>query len=117
VSNNRWRILHICILTFIFVLLTLFYYSQLLYGVPIIGQSAGFSSGASLGYAIERIIYILLIVYAGWSLGLVAGISTLVASSLAMLPQAVIMYPQSVDALLEVLAALAIGGMGITGKL
>jgi two-component system sensor histidine kinase DegS len=113
VSNNRWRILHICILTFIFVLLTLFYYSQLLYGVPIIGQSAGFSSGASLGYAIERIIYILLIVYAGWSLGLVAGISTLVASSLAMLPQAVIMYPQSVDALLEVLAALAIGGMGI----
>jgi two-component system sensor histidine kinase DegS len=113
VSKNRWQILHICVLTFIFVLLTSFYYDQPLNGIPIIGQLAVFSSGASLGYAVERVIYILLIVYAGWSLGILAGISTLAASALAMLPQAVIMYPQSVDALIESLAAVAIGGLGI----
>jgi two-component system sensor histidine kinase DegS len=114
VLNNKWRVLHICILTFIFIVLTLLQFNEPLKGVPVIGQSAAVLYGGSLGYAIERVIYIFLIVYASLALGLVAGISTLVASSLVMLPPAVIMYPQSVDALIESLAALAIGGLCIT---
>jgi len=56
----------------------------------------------------------LLIVYAGWSLGLRSGIAILVASALAMLPEAIITYPNPTDAILESLAALAIGGLSIT---
>jgi len=52
-------------------------------------------------------------VYAGWFLGLWAGITTLVASAIAMVPQALILNAYPVDSLVETLAALAIGGMGI----
>lgn len=111
--SNKWRIVHTCILTFVFLLLTLFHYNKFLVGIPLVGQLATVSFLSSFIYALERIIYILLIVYAGWSLGLRSGITTLVASAVAMVPQAVIMNPDPVDALIESLAALAIGGMGI----
>jgi two-component system sensor histidine kinase DegS len=111
---NRWRIFHICVLVLVFLLLTLFHYSKLLAGIPIIGQLTPVSFPGSLTYALERVIYILLIVYASWSLGLRFGIATLVVSALAMLPQAVILYPDPTDAIIESLAALAIGGLGIT---
>jgi two-component system sensor histidine kinase DegS len=112
--SNRWRTFHICILTFAFLLLTLFHYNKLLVGIPIIGQLAPVSFLDLLRYAIDRVIYILIIVYAGWALGLRFGIATLVASALAMLPQAIMMYPDPVDAIIESLAALVIGGLGIT---
>ncbi len=112
--SNRWRILNICILTFAFLLLTLFHYNKLLPGIPIIGQLAPVSFLGSLRYAIDRVIYVLLIVYAGWTLGLRFGIATMVASAMAMLPQAITMYSDPVDAVTESLAALAIGGLGIT---
>ena len=111
--SNRWRIFHICILTFAFLLLTLLHYNKLLVGIPVIYQLAPVSFTDSLRYAIERVIYILLIVYAGWSLGIRFGIATLVASALAMLPQVIIMYSNPVDAIIESLAALTIGGLGI----
>lgn len=112
--SNRWRIFHICILTFVFLFLTLFHYNKLLADIPIIGQLAPVSFLDLLGYAIERVIYILLIVYAGWSLGIRFGIATLVASALVMLPQAIVMYPDPIDAVIESLAAVAIGGLGIS---
>jgi PAS domain S-box-containing protein len=68
----------------------------------------------SLRYAIERFIYILLIVYAGWALGIRFGIATLVASALAMLPLAILASPNPIDATIESIAALTIGGLGIS---
>jgi len=53
-------------------------------------------------------------VYAGWALGIRYGIATLVASTLAMLPEAITTYPDPIDAILESLAALAVGGLSIT---
>jgi two-component system sensor histidine kinase DegS len=112
--TNRWRVFHICILTFLFLLLTLFHYNKLLAGVPVIGQPAPLSFLGTWRYAADRFLYILLIVYAGWTLGLRYGIATLVASAMAMLPEAVTTYPNPLDAILESLAALAIGGLSIT---
>jgi two-component system sensor histidine kinase DegS len=112
--SNRWRVFHICFLTFAFLLLTLFHYNEFLAGIPIIGQPAPLAFLGTWRYAADRVLYILIIVYAGWALGLRYGIGTLVASALAMLPEAIITYQNPTDALLESLAALAIGGLSIT---
>jgi two-component system sensor histidine kinase DegS len=112
--SNRWRIFHICILTFFFLILTLFHYNKFLAGIPVIGQPAPLSFLGTWRYAADRVLYILLIVYAGWALRIRFGIATLVASALAMLPEAIITYPNPTDAILESLAALAIGGLSIT---
>ena len=112
--SNRWRTFHICVLTLTFLLLTLFHYNEHLAGIPIIGQLATVSLLGSLRYAIERFIYILLIVYAGWALGIRFGIATLVASALAMLPLAILASPNPIDATIESIAALTIGGLGIS---
>jgi PAS domain S-box-containing protein len=111
--SNRWRIFHICILTFVFLLLTLFHYNKLLAGIPVISQLAPVPFDGSLIYPIERFIFILLIVYAGWALGIKFGIGTLVASSLVMIPQALFISGDPVDAIIGSLASLAIGGLGI----
>jgi two-component system sensor histidine kinase DegS len=111
--SNRWRIFHICILTIFFLLLTLFHYNKFLAGIPVIGQPP-LSFLGTWRYAADRVLYILLIVYAGWALGLRFGIATLLASALAMLPEATIMDPSPTDAILESLAVLAIGGLSIT---
>jgi two-component system sensor histidine kinase DegS len=86
-------------------------YSERLTGLPVIGRLA--TSSSPLVYAVERFIYILLMAYAGWSLGVRFGISTLVASSLAMLPQSIFISGNPVDATIESLATLAIGGLSI----
>jgi two-component system sensor histidine kinase DegS len=112
--SNRWRIFHICILIFFFLLLTIFHYNKFLAGIPIIEQPAPLSFLGTWRYAADRVLYILLIVYAGWSLGLRYGIASLVASSLAMLPEAITTHPDPIDAILESLAALAVGGLSIT---
>jgi two-component system, NarL family, sensor histidine kinase DegS len=112
--SNRWRIFHICFLTLIFLLLTLSHYHELLASIPIIGQVSIASFLGLSRYAVERFIYILLIVYAGWSLGLRFGIGTLLASGLVMLPRAIFISSTPIDSTIESIAALTIGGLGIT---
>ncbi len=60
-----------------------------------------------------RFLYIVLIVYTGWFIGARSGIAALIASGLAMLPQAVFLSSDPVDAVINSLAALGIGGLGI----
>jgi two-component system, NarL family, sensor histidine kinase DegS len=112
--SNRWRIFHICFLTLIFLVLTLSHYHELLASIPIIGQVSIASFLGLSRYAVERFIYILLIVYAGWSLGLRFGIGTLLASGLVMLPRAIFISSTPIDSTIESIAALTIGGLGIT---
>ncbi|HEX7363860.1 MAG TPA: PAS domain S-box protein [Dehalococcoidia bacterium] len=111
--SNRWRIFHICALVLIFIILSAFLYDKLLAGLPIIGQLTTLSSLGTLGYRIVRFAYILLIVYASWMIGVKSGIATLIASALAMLPQAIFLSSDPVDSVIGSLAALAIGGLGI----
>jgi len=112
--SNRWRIFHICFLTLIFLLLTLSHYHELLASIPIIGQVSIASFLGLSRYAVERFIYILLIVYAGWSLGIKFGIGTLLASGLVMLPRAIFISSTPIDSTIESIAALTIGGLGIS---
>ena len=111
--SNKWRIVHITILTLAFIILTLFHYNRFLVGIPLLGQQAPVSFLDSIIYASERAAYILLMIYAGWFLGLWAGVTVLIASAMVMVPQAFIMNAYPVDSVVEILAALAIGGMGI----
>ena len=112
--SNRWRILHISVVVVLFLLLTLLHYNKLLVGIPVLGQLATVSVLGYLKYPVERLFYILIIVYAGWSLGLSNGMVVLGASAAAMLPQAFMMNPDPMDAVIESLAAIGIGGLGIT---
>jgi len=112
--SNRWRIFHTCVLTFVFLLLSLLYYNERLAGIPIIGQLAPVSFLGLSSYAIERIIFVLLIVYAGWSLGIWFGIATLVASALVIIPRAILISPNPIEATIDCVAVLTIGGLGIS---
>jgi PAS domain S-box-containing protein len=112
--SNKWRIFDICFITLIFVLLTLSHYHELLVGIPAIADLSITSLLGPSGHVVERFIYILLIVYAGWSLGIKSGIATWVASALAMLPWALFISNNPLYALTESLAALIISGLSIS---
>jgi PAS domain S-box-containing protein len=112
--TNRWRIFNICFITILFLLLTLSHYGELLAGIPIIADISITSSLGPSAHVVELFIYILLIIYAGWSLGIKSGIATWVASALAMLPWALFISTNPSDALTESLAALIISGLSIS---
>ncbi|MCX6010096.1 MAG: PAS domain S-box protein [Chloroflexi bacterium] len=111
---NRWRIFNICFITLLFLLLTLSHYHELLVGIPVIADVSITSFLGLSGHVVERFIYILLVIYAGWSLGIKFGIATWVASALAMLPPALFISTNPIDALIESLAALIISGLSIS---
>jgi len=111
---NKWRIFNICFITILFLLLTLSHYHELLVGIPVIADVSITSFLGLSGHVVERFIYILLIIYAGWSLGIKFGIATWVASALAMLPWALFISTNPSDALTESLAALIISGLSIS---
>jgi len=111
---NRWRIFNICFITILFLLLTLSHYHELLVGIPVIADVSTTSFLGLSGHVVERFIYILLIIYAGWSLGIKSGIATWVASALAMLPWALFISKNPLYALTESLAALIISGLSVS---
>jgi PAS domain S-box-containing protein len=108
------RIFNICFITILFLLLTLSHYHELLVGIPVIADVSITSFLGLSGHVVERFIYILLIIYAGWSLGIKSGIATWVASALAMLPWALFISNDPLYALTESLAALIISGLSIS---
>jgi len=111
---NRWRIFNICFITLLFLLLTLSHYHELLVGIPVIGDVSITSFLGLSRHVVERFIYILLVIYACWSLGIKFGIATLLASALIMLPWTLFISTSPIDALIESLAALIISGLSIS---
>jgi PAS domain S-box-containing protein len=111
---NRWRIFNICIITLLFLILTLSHYHELLVGIPVIADVSITSLLGLSRHVVELFIYILLIIYAGWSLGIKSGIATWVASAIAMLPRALFISTNPVDAITESIAALTISGLSIS---
>lgn len=112
-TSRRWQGFHIFCIVFIFLILTLSHYHEYLIGVPVADKICILLPLGLLRHAIERLVYPLLVVYAGWILGANAGCATWLASALAMLPRALIISPYPRDALIESIAALIIGGLGI----
>jgi PAS domain S-box-containing protein len=96
------------------VVLTVSYYHTLTAGIPVIGKVSITSFLGLSRPAVERFIYILLAIYASWSLGIAFGIATWLASALAMLPWAIFISTTPTDAIIESIAALTISGLSIS---
>ncbi|MCJ7653839.1 MAG: PAS domain S-box protein [Dehalococcoidia bacterium] len=110
---NRWRIFNICFIALLFLLLTLSYYHGLLVGIPVIADISITSFLGLSRHALELFIYILLTVYACWSLGIKFGIAIFLASALVTLPLPLFISTNPIDAITESIAALIISGLSI----
>lgn len=110
---TRWRIFHICLLTLLLAVLTISHYHDFLDYIPIIGDISISSSLGISGLTSERFIYILIVIYAGWSLGIKAGIATWCVSAIAMLTRVPFMSNSPIDTITESMSALAISGLSL----
>ena len=62
-------------------------------------------------HALDRILFLLPIIYSGFVFGLTAGLATCFAALLVMLPRAIFISPVPQDALFEVGGVLVVGGL------
>ena len=112
-TTKRWRIFNTCLITILFLILTLSHYHELLVSIPVIANLSITSFFGLSRYTVERFIYILLIIYAGWSLGIKFGIATWVVSAIAMLPRSLFISANPIDAIAESIASLTISGLSV----
>ena len=104
---------HLWVIIVLFVVLTLSHFGELLSGIPVLSS---ISLPEVLGlsrYSIERILYSLLILYAGWTLGIIGGVALWASSGVAMMLRSFLISPYPKDALLESSASLVIGALAI----
>jgi len=64
-------------------------------------------------HSLERLLYLLLVLYAGWTLGIIGSAAVWLSSAVAMLLRTFLISPDFRDALLESLACLVIGALAI----
>ena len=105
---------HLWIAIILFILLTLSHFTQFLTQLPLLG---GLSLSTALGlsrHSLERLLYLLLVLYSGWTLGIIGGAALWLSSALAMSLRAFMISPNFRDALLESLASLVIAALAIT---
>lgn len=101
-SPHLWGIL------IIFSVCVILHYPQ---QMPFLGET-GLSSLLGLSrHAVERVLFLAPIIYAGFIFGLRGGIVSLVAASAVMLPRVFFISRYPADALFETLAVLAVGVM------
>ena len=99
----------IWLLVFVFLLITLFQYAESLEKLSFMAHLT-----ANLGltrYTIERILYLLPIIWAGVLFGLKGGIITSSIAVATMLPRAILISPNQVDALVETIAVFVVGNL------
>ena len=104
---------HLWIAAVLFVFLTIAHLTELLSAIPFLGD---ISLPATLGlsrHSLERFFYLLLMLYAGWTVGLVGAAVIWLSSASAMLLRAFLVSPQFRDAILESLASLAIAALAV----
>lgn len=99
-SGHFWLILAI------FALCSIFHYSEQL---GIIGTVPPSSHFGLMRHALDRILFLLPIIYAGFVFGRTAGLATAFAALVVMLPRVALVSPVPVDALLETCAVVVIG--------
>ena len=102
-QTPRLRNPHLWIIIVLFVFLTISHFTQL-------------SMPAALElsrHSLERLLYLLLVLYAGWTLGIIGGAALWLSSAVTMLLRTFLISPNLRDALLESSASLIISALAI----
>ena len=105
-SSRIWANYHFWLILVLFVLCTVLHYPELV-GIP-----ASFSPSLLLGlsrHAVERILFLLVVLYSSFVFGTMAGLGASLAALAAMLPQALLLSSHRSDALLEVAGVTVVG--------
>ena len=105
---------HLWIIVVLFVFLTLSHITQLLSLIPFLGEISMPAALELSRHSLERLFYLLLILYAGWTLGIIGSAAVWLSSAVAMLLRTFFISTDLRDALLESLAILVIGALAIT---
>jgi len=105
---------HLWIITVLFVFLTISHFTEVLSHLPFLGQISMPAALELSRHSLERLLYLLLMLYAGWALGLIGGVVLWTSSAAAMLLRTFIISPNFRDALMESLAGLTVGALAIT---
>jgi two-component system sensor histidine kinase DegS len=104
---------HLWIITILFILLTLSHLTQFVSQIPVLHDISLPAVLELSRHSLERFFYLLLILYAGWTLGLIGGTVVWSSSAVAMLLRTFTISPDVTEALLESLAVLIIGALAI----
>lgn len=105
---------HLWIIIVLFVLLTISHFTELILQIPILREISLPAVLELSRHSLERLCYLLLILYAGWTLGLAGGAVMWLSSAGAMLVRVFLVSANFRDALLESGAGLIIGALGVT---
>ena len=105
---------HLWIIIVLFVFLTISHFTQLLSQIPFLTEISLPAVLEISRYSLERFFYLLLILYAGWTLGLVGSAAVWLSSAVSMLLRTFLISPNFRDALLESISSLVIGALVIT---
>jgi len=109
----RLRNPHLWIIIVLFIFLTISHFSQLLTQIPFWSEV---SLPAVLGisrHSLERLLYLFLVLYASWTLGIIGGAALWLSSASAMFLRSFLISPNIRDASLESSASLIIGALTI----
>jgi two-component system sensor histidine kinase DegS len=102
---------HFWIIVLLFIIVGLSHYHDILENVPVIGRISTSIFFGTERHTVDRLFFLLLIVYAGWALGVRASAVVLVASFAVMLPRAILISPSPQDAIFETVAATIAGAL------
>lgn len=105
---------HLWIIIVLFVFLTISHFTQLLSQIPFLGKISIPAALELSRHDLERLLYLLLMLYTGWALGIIVGAALWLSSAVAMLLRTFLISPDFKDAFLESIASLAIGALVIT---
>ena len=97
---------HFWLILVVFTLFSLLHYAE---QIGIGGTTAPSLHFGLTRHALDRILFLLPIIYSGFVFGLTAGLATCLAALLVMLPRAIFISPAPQDALLEVGGVLVVG--------
>jgi PAS domain S-box-containing protein len=105
---------HLWIIIVLFAFLTICHFTQLPSQIPFL-RGISIPTVLELSrHSLERLLYLLLVLYAGWTLGILGSAALWLSSAVAMLLRTFLISPNFKDALLESVASLAIGVLVIT---
>jgi PAS domain S-box-containing protein len=104
---------HLWIIIVLFIFLTVSHFTEILSQIPLFTQISLPAVLELSRHSLERFLYLLLMLYAGWTLGLIGGAAVWLSSAAAMLVRTFLISPDFRDAVLESISALAIGALAI----
>jgi PAS domain S-box-containing protein len=93
--------------------LTVSHFTEILSQIPLFTEISLPAVLELSHHSLERFLYLLLMLYAGWTLGLVGGAAVWLSSAVAMLVRTFLISTDFRDAVLESISALAIGALAI----